>query len=954
MRNYLAILLFSLFLFGCQTYPSQKSDKANDAIFSIPFERYRLANGLTVILHQDKSDPIVAITTIVHVGSNREKPGRTGFAHFFEHMAFNDSENVPQGANRRMIEELGGSRNGGTWSDGTIYYEVVPKDALEKLMWIDSDRLGFMINTVSQEALEREKQVVKNEKRQRVDNRAYGHTQSVIRKNLYPEGHPYHWTVIGELADLQAATLEDVKAFYRRYYGPANATLVIAGDIEIDQTRALVEKWFGEISPSRPVRDLAPQPVALQSTKKRYHLDAFAKVPELRMTFPTVESYHRDSYALTALAEILSRGKTAPLYRTLVEQQKLAPEVYAQQHSSEIAGTFTIRVRANANTDLDDVEKAIFKAFRVFEQSTIRNADLEKLKIRQETDFYNDISSVLDKAFQLGTYQEYAGSPSFISQDIANIKGVTVKDITRVYAKYIQQKNFVLTSFVPRSQPELIVEGSTKAQVFEEPIVPTDQNQFEGRISNSYQKTPTRFDRSEPPLGNLPPLKSPEINTFQASNGLKILNIERRELPLVNFSLRINGGAWLERNDQLGVATLLAASLNEGTHKRTPTELEDALGQLGVRLKFTADNTGVYVNGSTLKRNFDETINLVAEMLLEPRWDAKEFERLKTRQINLIRQNEANPVSVASNAFYRQAYGANHRAGLPLLGTPQTVSKLTLNQIKAFYSRNFSPQISALHVVGDISQDEILHSIQKLTHAWQGDRVDFPRYESPDPVTKPKVFFVDIPGAKQSVIIAGKPALHRTHSDYFTLDFAQNRLGNGSSSRLFQSLRLDKGYTYGAYSQILEGLYKAPFIAYSQVRSNVTLESLHLFKDIISNYDETYTEADLAKTKNVFTKRNARHYETLDELVLLLEQVSEFELEPNFLEKQQQILNDLTVEEVRSIFRKYANEKQFIYVVAGDARTQLERLKNFGYGEPVLLNRQGIRLAPQSTDNYGQ
>jgi len=281
MQYFLKITLLSLLvtLVSCQSndikptktlqnnnsYSQGQEESTLD--FDVPYEQVTLDNGLNVILHADHSDPIVALATIVHVGSNREKPGRTGFAHFFEHMAFNNSENVPMGANRKMIPELGGTRNGGTWSDGTQYYEVVPKDAFEKLMWIDSDRFGYMINTVTEGTLEREKQVVKNEKRQRVDNRAYGHTGHVIRKALYPKGHPYNWTVIGDLEDLQNATLEDVREFYEKYYIPANATLVIAGDINIEETKASVEKWFGEIKASPPIDDLKPMPVSLNETK---------------------------------------------------------------------------------------------------------------------------------------------------------------------------------------------------------------------------------------------------------------------------------------------------------------------------------------------------------------------------------------------------------------------------------------------------------------------------------------------------------------------------------------------------------------------------------------------------------------------------------------------------------------------------------------------------------------
>lgn len=918
--------------------------KKNANELSIPFEKFRLGNGLTVILHEDHSDPIVALATIVHVGSNREKLGRTGFAHFFEHMAFNDSENVPQGANRKMIEELGGSRNGGTWSDGTVYYEVVPKDALEKLLWIDSDRLGFMINTVNEDALEREKQVVKNEKRERVDNQAYGHTQHVIRKNLYPKNHPYNWTVIGDLEDLQNASLEDVKEFYHQYYGPANATLVIAGDIEIEATKKLVNRWFGEIKASPEVKAPQPQGVKLKEIRKLYHLDAFAKVPEIRITFPTVEQYHPDSYALTALGEILSQGKRAHLYREVVEKQKLAPSVSADQNSSEIAGTFTIRVRANATTDLDTVASAIQSALANFEKNEIADNDLAIIKARQETEFYQGISSVLNKAFQLGTYEEYAGDPGFITEDIARIKAVSKKDIRRVYERYLKNKNYIMTSFVPSDRPDLMVEDSLKAEVVEEIVVPGVEKEFDASKIAQYEKTKTKHDRSEPPLGAAPRLTIPQIDKLEAKNGLQIFNIEHHELPLIDFSLVLKGGPWLESFAKLGTANLLADLLNEGTKNKTPEELEDAIGLLGATIQISSGPRDIRVQGSTLARNFAPTLSLVAEMLLQPRWDEAEFTRVKARQLNRIKQQQARPFSVASQAFYRRLYGDQHRSGLPSVGSASTVNEITLQDLKDFYRRNFSPRTATLHVVGDVDQQGIVAGARTLVSQWQGSEVKMPVFEDPEPLESPSVYFVDIPSAKQSVLMVGKPALEGVDPDFYKLTVAQNRLGAGSSSRLFQTLRIAKGYTYGAYSNINRAPYRAPFMAYSQVRANVTLESMVIIKDLISGYSESFDQEDLAITKNLLVKKNSRRFETLGGLLATLEVVSEFNLPLDYVDREQKELAALSLEETRALYRRYLDEGKMIYLVVGDAKTQLENVKKFGYGDPILLDREGKPL----------
>ncbi len=413
----IVIITIAGVLYSCSNseQKAEQSDSSSTAEFTIDYEKFILDNGLEVILHEDHSDPIVAVATMMHVGSNREKPGKTGFAHFFEHMSFNDSENTPVGANRKLIPEWGGERNGGTWNDGTVYYEVVPKDAFEKILWIDSDRFGYMINTVTEEALEREKQVVKNEKRQRVDNAPYGYTDEIIRKNLYPEGHPYNWTVIGSLPDLQSATLDDVKEFYEKYYGASNGSLVIAGDIDIEETKELVKKWFGEIRKGPEVAPLEAKPVSLEKSKSLYFEDNFAKLPELRMIFPTVERYHKDTYALDILGQLLSGSKKSPLYKVLVEEKKLAPNPVTFQRSNEIAGEFNFIIRANADKDLDSVKTAINEGLARFEKDGFTDNELKRIKAELETQLYQGFSTVLNKAFQLVQDNEFKGDPGYIS-----------------------------------------------------------------------------------------------------------------------------------------------------------------------------------------------------------------------------------------------------------------------------------------------------------------------------------------------------------------------------------------------------------------------------------------------------------------------------------------------------------------------------------------------------------
>ena len=911
--------------------------------FGLDYERFTLDNGLTVILHQDKSDPIVAMATVVHVGSSRERPGRTGFAHFFEHMSFNNSENVPMGANRKMIPELGGTRNGGTWEDATIYYEVVPKDAFAKLMWIDSDRFGYMINTVKEGTLEREKQVVKNEKRQRVDNRAYGHTDHVIRKALYPAEHPYRWTVIGDLEDLQNATLDDVRAFYDTYYVPANATLVISGDIDIADTKAMTQRWFGEIATGEAVPDMPPMPVTLDGEKRLSHLDAFAETAELRLTFPTVEQFHEDSYALEALGEILADGKTAPLFTTLVMDAKLSSSTAAYQESGELAGTFTIQVRANPGTDLDEVYAGVGESLQRFERDGIRAADLQRYKAKNETAFYDGIASVLDKALKLGIAQEFAGDPGHMQEERRRVQALTPEDLQRVYERYLKNRPAVITSFVPHDQPALALEGSVAAEVAVEAIVAGAEKEFVETDDGQFAKTASKHDRSEPALGPMPTARIPKIWNATTAGGIRVLGIEHDELPVVEFSLRIDGGQRVDPAQKLGAGLLTAELMNEGTRTKTPAQLQDAIDLLGSTLRIRGGETSVEVYGKTLSKNYSATMALLREMLIEPRWDAAEFARLKSRRLARIQELDGNAQSVARNAFYRQLYGESHVAGQPLGGTEASVGRIELADLQAWYASHLAPGNATLHVVGAIAAADVQASLVALDKGWARTPAAPAAFPPPKPVTD-RLFFIDMPGAKQSVIYMGRAAVAGNDARFYRMTVANNRLGAGSSARLTQTLRIEKGYTYGAYSSVQRAHYPGAFVASSQVRSNVTLASLQIFKDLIGNYRKDFGADDLTTTKNLIGKGNTRRFETLGGLLGVLETMSDFALPENYIDRESQELAALTLQDVHADIGELLPIDEMIVVVVGDAHTQLGGLEKLGFGTPVLLDCKGARL----------
>src|SRR5690554_1880563 len=605
-----------------------------------------------------------------------------------------------------MSARIGGSgANGSTSRDRTNYFQTVPKDALEKMIWAEADKLGFFINTVTEPLFRSEKQVVKNEKRQRVDNAPYGHNYYVIHKNLYPKSHPYSWEVIGSLDDLQNATLQDVKDFYNRWYVPNNVTLTIAGDFDVNQAKKWVDKYFGEIERGEDIPKMEKQPVSLSETKKLYYEDNFARAPQLTLTWPGVYEYHPDSYALEVLATYLTKGKKAPLYQVLVEDKKLTDAVDGYQYNSEIAGQFMMQVTAFPNTSLQEVLNGIEEGFAKFETHGISKADLERIKAGQETFFYQGLSSVLGKGFQLAQYEIFANDPGFINEDVKNILAVTPEDVMRVYNQYVKGKHYVATSFVPKNQKSLALVDSRLADVVEESIVEGAEESFDSGIVAEYEKTPSSFDRSiEPSYGESPDIKVPEVWKEELSTGIKLWGIENHEVPLVQFQIQLKGGMLLEEVDKIGVSNLLAGLMTEGTASKTPEELENAIETLGATITARANKEAIIISGTTLAKNYDSTMSLVEEILLEPRWDANEFALQKQSVLSMIERQKADPNSIAEIEFDKLIYGESNILSHDNFGTKESVEAITLEDLKTYYNANFSPNITLVHVVGAVSK----------------------------------------------------------------------------------------------------------------------------------------------------------------------------------------------------------------------------------------------------------
>jgi len=935
LKKFLIVLLLGAMI-ACQP----DGDPATSS-FRMEYEKFKLDNGLEVILHVDRSDPVVSVVLAAHVGSAREKAGRTGLAHLFEHLLFLESENLGRGGLDQLSARIGGAgANGFTTNDITTYLQTVPKDALEKMIWAEADKLGWFINTVTDPVLANEIMVVKNEKRQGVDNRPYGHTDHVISKNLYPESHPYSWTVIGSLADLQASTLEDVREFYNQWYVPNNTTLAIAGDIDIQQTKEWVKKYFAEIPGGKEGPDLSKTPGKLEKKRLLYHEDNFAKLPELTMAWPTVESFHKDYYPLGVLAEYLSIGKKAPLYQVLVEEQKLTARVSMSNSSSELAGQMNLRVRAFQNTDLDTVYTAVDKALRTFETNGIPEADLQRIIAGMETNFYMQLSDVDGKAVQLAHNNILTGDPGYSEKELKQMLLVTTADVMRVYNTYIKNRDFVATSFVPKGEPQLSLEGSIKADIVEEAIEEAIAETYDLSKQVPHEKTPSSFDRSkEPPYGEDLELTVPVVWEANMSNGIRVSGIENREVPLVYFNMYLAGGQLLETPDHAGITNLLAEMMNKGTRDKTPEELENAIKQLGSSIRISGGQEEISISGVSLAKNYNATMALVEEMLLEPRWDEEELVLVKKSVESSLLQQAGNPNAIASNLFNELIYGKDDIRSLNLLGSAETVGSLKMEDLKEHYERNINPSLARLNIVGAVDQTMVISSLESLNEKWLNkERVPL-NISDPDPVQNAAVYFFDVPDAKQSVIYLGYPALAETAPDYYPATVMNYILGGGGfASRLTQELRVEKGYTYGIRSAFTGSAYKGPFRISTSIQSKITLEAAQSIHDIVENYGATFSGDDLATTKGYLIKSNARLFESAWAKLNVLEKISAYNWTPDYIKQREGIVKNITVEDILALSVKYLDLNRMIWVIVGDAQTQMERMKELGFGEPVLVN----------------
>ncbi len=896
----------------------------------IPFQKFVLENGLQVVIHEDHSDPVVAVYVSYHVGSAREERGRSGFAHLFEHMLFQGSQHVGDDQHFKLISEAGGTLNGTTNDDRTLYFETLPANQLELALWLEADRMGFLLPAVTQAKLDNQRDVVKNERRQNYENRPYAQARGVVAEALYPPDHPYSWITIGSQEDLTAASLDDVHSFFRRWYGPNNATLAIGGDVDTQKTLALVKKWFGPIARGPEVAKPAPRPVALAQSK-RLVMEDKVKLPQISWTWPTVPMGSPEEPALDLLASALAQGKSSVLERAFRIDRPLARDVSAFHSAQELAGTFTISVTAAPGASLDEIEAEMGRVLGNVAREGVSAETLDRLKTREKASRVRRFETVSGRTGSLAVANTFFDDPNHAAAELRGLLAVTPAQVRQAMERWIQRKPAVVMSVVPEGSIALAASGRT-----------IDQVAMEGEITRSKQ----------PPAGPRPSFKTPEIWRGALANGAALMGTRTAEVPLTTISIALPGGGRAEQPSTRGIASLTANLLEEGTKALSTTELAETLDGLGASLSVSADDDEISLVLTTLDETRDAALAILGDVLLEPRFDPADFERIVRERLTSIDTRGDSIRTIAGNVWSRILYGDGTIDGMPSAGTRATVEGLTLSNVRDFHRVATDPKRATVTVVGNLGADDARRMLEPLVRRWEKGTFSAAAAAKEASAARalaaglasPRVFLVDKPGAAQSEVRIGHLSVATTDADYYPLTVLNYVLGGAFSSRINMNLREDKGYTYGARSSFSGGLEPGPFAASGGIHTAVTKEAVAEFLKELRGILDGITEEELAFAKSALAQSAARQYEGSRARLGLLENVRKYGYPDDYPEQQLRQLDALTVAELKTLARKHLKPESMAILVVGDKAKVMDGLATLGLGEVVELDIDGAPI----------
>ncbi len=918
----------------------EKVEKKGSEII-IPYEKYLLPNGLTVILHEDHSDPIVHVDVTYHVGSAREEIGKSGFAHFFEHMQFQGSDHVADEQHFKIITAAGGTLNGSTNLDRTNYFETVPSNQLEKILWLEADRMGFFLDAVTQQKFEVQRSTVKNERGQNYDNRPYGLVGEFTSKNLYPYGHPYSWLTIGYVEDLNRVNVQDLKNFFLRWYGPNNATLTIGGDFKSKDAVKLVEKYFGSIQKCPEVNRTILPDVKLSNDRYVSYTDNYARVPMLVKTYPTVPNYHKDMAALSCLAQVLGQGKTSILYQQLVKTQK-ALQASASSRLSELSGDFSIQLVPLPGKSLAQMDSMFKESLSIFEQRGVTDEDIEKFKGGIESQYINGLQSVSGKVSQLAAFQTFTGNANKIGEMLKMYQSVTKEDVIRVYNSYIKNKGCVTVSVLTKSDKN----GPAMADNYK-----IDSSHYTspnyGYNGLAYTKGKDNFDRSiMPSSGPNPVVKIPSYWKKKLANGANVIGASYDELPLVNISITIPGGHLIQANDtsKIGLASLTADMLNEDTKKHTAEQMSTLLQKLGSSISVGNTIDGMRFSCQTLKKNIDQTLSLLEERMLQPVFTEDAFTRIQKQTLESFKQAKSQPSTIASSVIDKINYGSSNILGLDDNGNEYTVKNIKLSDIQDYYNQYMTTNNAKIVIVGDVAEADILPKLSFIDKLGN-KKIDLPKVPAAPAVEKTTIYIVDVPRAAQTEFRIGKviDLPYDLTGEYYKADLMNYILGGNFNSRLNLNLREDKGWTYGARSGFSGNKYTVEYLFSSGIKANATDSALTEILKEINNYASNgITDEEIGFMKSAVGQRDALQYETPGQKSGFVARLLEYNLEGNYIDAQSNILKNISKSDIAALARKWLQTDKMNILLVGDKEKILPGLQKFGY-EIVELDSDGNR-----------
>jgi len=905
----------------------------------IPYQKYILPNGLTVIIHEDHSDPVVQVDVTYHVGSAREEIGKSGFAHFFEHMMFQGSDNVGDEQHFKIVTEAGGTLNGSTNRDRTNYYETVPSNQLEKMIWLEADRMGFLLDAVTQKKFEVQRETVKNERGQNYDNRPYGLVSEVISKNLYPYGHPYSWLTIGYIEDLNRVDVNDLKNFFLRWYGPNNATLTVGGDVNPAEVLKLAEKYFGGIPRGPEVKNMKlPAPV-LNGDRYVSLVDNYARLPQLAITYPTVPNYHKDMAALACLSQVIGQGKNSVFYQQLEKKQK-ALNASAFSSLSELAGEFTLRVTPAPGVSMAETHGLVKAALDSFERRGVTDEDIQKFKGGYEAQTINSLQSVSGKVFQLAQFQTLAGDANMIGKLLDMYNGVTKEDVMRVYKQYIKNKPAVILSVVTKGNEKNLVAPDNYT---------VDKTKYKapdyGYAGLKYTKAKDSFDRTKMPgNGANPVVKVPAFWKKDLDNGIKVIGTESKELPIVTLSLTIPGGHLLQASDtsKAGLARMFAFMMNEDTRNYTAEQMQAELQKLGSSIGVGSGLDGTTFTVQSLRKNLDKTLALLEERIFNPLFTEAAFNRLQKQTLESFKLRKSQPASIANDVLAKLSYGEGHILGISETGTESSVKNLKLADVQSYYNNYLTSQGARLVVVGDVKESEILSKLAFLKKL-PNKEVKLPVIANPGPVDKTRIYLVDVPKAAQTEFRVGYVTglKYDATGEFFKLGLTNYALGGAFNSRINLNLREDKGWTYGARFGVSGDKYTGDYFFSSGIKATATDSALVEVMKEISNYAKNgITNEEIAFMRSAIGQRDALRYETPFQKAGFIDRMLEYDLPGDYVDQQSKIIASISKEEISKLAAKYLVPEKLNILLVGDKALIKPGLQKLGF-EIIELDVNG-------------